>query len=89
MSERIRQLTGGHKCEHGTQRTIAQFKGPYAGPVRTCECCRSPFGALQRPKIEGYPDLCPTCASRELNEIIRLTDRVLRLELDLRDATRS
>lgn len=59
MSDRIRQLTGGHRCEHGVQRATAQFTS-YAGPVRECSCCRSVFGALQMQSQEA-PYLCLGC----------------------------
>lgn len=59
MGQRIRELTGGHRCEHGVQRATAQFR-VYAGPVKTCTCCRSMYGGLQQ-QFQPQPDLCLGC----------------------------
>ena len=58
MSQRIREMTGGHRCEHGVLRASAQHRS-YAGPVYTCACCRSPYGSLGE---QPEPLLCPGCS---------------------------
>lgn len=75
MSERVRQMTGGHRCEHGMQRATAQST-VYAGAVRTCTCCRSGYGANQMQS--QLVDLCIGCGgTKDTHEWMRERDRAL------------
>lgn len=66
MSERIREMTGGHSCQHGQLRAKDKWTGAYVGPLGFCDCCRSRYGALgeQFQSDDGTwmtPDRCQGC----------------------------